>query len=73
MSPRTPSTALSPRHIRPPLAQTLLEPFTYLTATPGKDMRAQLIDAFNVWLNVPSESIGIVKQVVGQLHTASLL
>merc|ERR1712093_721422 len=52
---------------------TLVEPFTYLTATPGKDMRAQLIDAFNVWLNVPSESLVVVKQVVGQLHTASLL
>ncbi|CAD6568039.1 MAG: geranylgeranyl pyrophosphate synthetase [Cyphobasidiales sp. Tagirdzhanova-0007] len=52
---------------------TLLEPYSYLAATPGKDMRAQLIDAFNVWLKVPRESIEIVKQVVGQLHTASLL
>lgn len=55
------------------LLQTILEPFTYLAATPGKDMRSQLIDAFNVWLNVPLECIEIVKQVVGQLHTASLL
>lgn len=36
-------------------------------------MRAQLIDAFNVWLQVPAESIEVVKQVVGMLHTASLL
>lgn len=52
---------------------TVLEPFSYLAATPGKDMRAQLIDAFNVWLRVPERSIEVVKQIVAQLHTASLL
>ena len=36
-------------------------------------MRAQLIDAFNVWLQVPERSIEVVKQIVAQLHTASLL
>lgn len=53
--------------------KTVLEPYSYLAANPGKDMRAQLIDAFNVWLQVPTEFIEVVKQVVGQLHTASLL
>lgn len=57
----------------PHVPQTILEPFSYLVAVPGKDMRALLIDAFNVWLKVPPESIEIVKKVVGQLHTASLL
>ena len=36
-------------------------------------MRSRLVDAFNVWLQVPPESLEIVKQVVGMLHTASLL
>lgn len=36
-------------------------------------MRAQLIEAFNVWLQVPMESIQIIQQVVAQLHNASLL
>lgn len=40
---------------------------------PGKDIRAQLIAAFNVWLNVPQESLAIITKVVGMLHTASLL
>jgi len=53
--------------------QTLLEPFTYLTATPGKEVRSQLIDAFDAWLHLPKPSVELVKQVVGMLHSASLL
>ncbi|KAK9899189.1 terpenoid synthase [Cystobasidium minutum MCA 4210] len=52
---------------------TILEPFTYISATPGKDMRSQLIDAFNIWLRVPIESLDIIKQVVAELHNASLM
>ncbi|KKA29234.1 hypothetical protein TD95_002042 [Thielaviopsis punctulata] len=48
-------------------------PFDYLYGHPGKDFRSQLIKAFDVWLEVPSESLAIIKEVVGMLHTASLL
>ncbi|KAK2000185.1 polyprenyl synthetase [Colletotrichum falcatum] len=48
-------------------------PFDYLSALPGKDFRSQLIQAFNVWLEVPQESIDVITNVVGMLHTASLL
>ncbi|KAK0380297.1 polyprenyl synthetase [Colletotrichum limetticola] len=48
-------------------------PFDYLFAHPGKDFRAQLIQAFNVWLEVPQASIDVITNVVGMLHTASLL
>lgn len=51
----------------------LLGPFDYLYGHPGKDIRAQLIAAFNVWLKVPEESLAIITKVVGMLHTASLL
>ncbi|KAK4921227.1 geranylgeranyl diphosphate synthase 1, partial [Elasticomyces elasticus] len=40
---------------------------------PGKDIRSQLIAAFNDWLKVPEESLKIITKVVGMLHTASLL
>jgi len=36
-------------------------------------MRAQLIGAFNEWLEVPEASLVIITKVVGMLHTASLL
>jgi geranylgeranyl pyrophosphate synthase len=53
--------------------ETLLEPFTYLLANKGKEVRSQLIDAFNVWLDVKEEDLEVVRKVVGMLHTGSLL
>ena len=51
----------------------LAGPFEYLHGHPGKDIRSDLITAFNNWLKVPEESLVVVKKVVGMLHTASLL
>ncbi len=51
----------------------ILGPFEYLYDHPGKDIRKQLIAAFNAWLKVPEESLIIITKVVGMLHTASLL
>lgn len=53
--------------------QILLEPYNYLSSIPGKEIRSKLIEAFNVWLEVPEEDLGIIKNVVRMLHTASLL
>ena len=51
----------------------LLGPYDYMFDHPGKDVRKQLIAAFNVWLSVPEESLAIITKVVGMLHTASLM
>ena len=51
----------------------LMGPYEYLFAQPGKDIRTQLIAAFNEWLEVPPKSLEIITEVVGMLHTASLL
>ncbi|RFU33313.1 hypothetical protein B7463_g2982, partial [Scytalidium lignicola] len=51
----------------------LFAPYDYLFAQPGKDIRSQLIAAFNEWLEVPPESLQVITKVVGMLHTASLL
>ncbi|CZR53293.1 probable farnesyltranstransferase (al-3) [Phialocephala subalpina] len=53
--------------------KVLLGPYDYLFAHPGKDIRSQLIMAFNEWLDVPAESLEVITKVVGMLHTASLL
>jgi hypothetical protein len=53
--------------------QVLEEPYHYITQVPGKDIRSKLIDAFNVWLRVPEESLEIIKEVTKILHNASLL
>lgn len=51
----------------------LLEPFTYITTHPGKEIRGHLIEAFNLWLNVPTEKLKVIAKVVNMLHSASLL
>ncbi|KAF2873813.1 isoprenoid synthase domain-containing protein [Massariosphaeria phaeospora] len=51
----------------------LLGPYDYLYGHPGKDIRSQLIAAFNKWLRVPAERLDVITRVVGMLHTASLL
>lgn len=51
----------------------LLGPYAYLEKHPGKDMRRQFINAFNVWLQVPHDQLSIIETVVRMLHTASLL
>jgi geranylgeranyl diphosphate synthase, type III len=57
----------------PDKEKILFGPYDYLFAHPGKDIRAQLIAAFNEWLDVPTPSLEIIIKVVGMLHTASLL
>ena len=51
----------------------LLGPFDYMYEHPGKNIRKSLIRTFNAWMNVPEESLAIITNVVGMLHTASLL
>lgn len=51
----------------------LLGPYEYLATHPGKEIRSQMISAFDEWLKVPPESLAVITKVVGMLHTASLL
>jgi len=53
--------------------ESLLEPYSYLSSVPGKEVRSQLIDAFNHWLRVDQRELQVIKRVVRMLHTASLL
>ncbi|KAK4131142.1 geranylgeranyl pyrophosphate synthetase, partial [Trichocladium antarcticum] len=53
--------------------KVLTGPFDYLNGHPGKDFRSALVKAFDVWLEVPAESLEVITKVVGMLHTASLL
>lgn len=61
----------SPKHH---LDKTLIEPYHYINAVPGKDVRGKLIDCFNLWLKVPDAStLDEIKSIVADLHNASLL
>lgn len=51
----------------------LLEPYHYLSRQPGKEFRTKMIEAFDKWLQVPSDRLAVIKNVVQMLHDASLL
>ena len=53
--------------------ESVLEPMRYLSASPGKDVRGQLIDCFQEWLDIPMDRVIAVKEVITDLHNASLL
>ncbi|KAF8809407.1 terpenoid synthase [Phlegmacium glaucopus] len=53
--------------------EALLEPFKYITSNPGKEIRGKLIEAFNIWLNVPLERLQVIAKLVNMLHAASLM
>ncbi|KAG0187247.1 geranylgeranyl pyrophosphate synthetase [Apophysomyces sp. BC1034] len=53
--------------------EILLEPYNYLRANPGKDIRTKLISAFDLWLGVPPQALEAITRVVEMLHTASLM
>ncbi|MCJ1432769.1 geranylgeranyl pyrophosphate synthetase [Xylographa pallens] len=84
----TTSTAATPNSLRPKMdgmakgdgttwsedkEKILMGPYDYLSNQPGKDVRKQLITAFNAWLKVPEKSLAIISNVVLMLHTSSLL
>ncbi|CEG71184.1 Putative Farnesyltranstransferase [Rhizopus microsporus] len=56
-----------------PQEDILLEPFRYLCANPGKDIRSKMIEAFDAWLQVPKEDLKVITKVIEMLHSASLL
>ncbi|KAI0861471.1 isoprenoid synthase domain-containing protein [Xylaria cubensis] len=51
----------------------ILSPYDYIASEPGKEFRTLLLNAFNVWLEVPQEDLAIITKVVRMLHTSSLL
>lgn len=52
----------------------LLEAYRYINSVPGKDVRGKLVDCFQLWMKVESPTVlKDIKEVVGQLHNASLL
>lgn len=53
--------------------EKLLQPFTYITQTPGKNIRSKLARAFNYWLNVSEDKLERIEEIVQMLHNASLL
>lgn len=54
-------------------SQIVLAPYKYIKSLPAKGVRDILINALDVWLQVPERSLDIIKEVVDLLHTSSLM
>jgi ophiobolin F synthase len=54
-------------------SSVLEEPIKYIRNMPSKNLRTQLIDCFNFWLNVPGSAISVIKEVIDSLHHSSLM
>ncbi|KAK4119290.1 terpenoid synthase [Parathielavia appendiculata] len=48
-------------------------PFDYVRSLPSKGVRDTLADALNLWACLPEDTLIQIKEVVGDLHTASLM
>ena len=53
--------------------QAITRPFNYVMSLLGKNVRSQLLSAFNVWLQVDEKSYNVIEKAIGVLHNASLL
>ncbi|KAL2862293.1 bifunctional terpene synthase/polyprenyl synthetase family protein [Aspergillus lucknowensis] len=58
----------------PKLDQTSLDtPIRYIQSLSSKNVLPQLVDAFNLWFGLPAASVALVKDIVSDLHNASLI
>jgi len=53
--------------------QYLDAPLGYLKSLPSKGVRDSLADALNLWADLPEETLTEIKEVVADLHNASLM
>ncbi|KAI5726104.1 hypothetical protein M8J77_025287 [Diaphorina citri] len=53
--------------------EKLLQPYTYISQVPGKQIRTKLAYAFNNWLNIPEEKLLAIGDIIQMLHNSSLL
>ncbi|KAK0113545.1 hypothetical protein ONS95_013796 [Cadophora gregata] len=77
-TPRTSISESSLSHLdeaiwRKPADTAIMEPINYINSLPSKGVRTMLIEAIDQWLGVPPQSLKIIKEIVDQLHNASLI
>ena len=51
----------------------VLEPITYLSQIPGKNLRSALIECFQIWYQIDEPKLQSIKEIISSLHEASLL
>ena len=55
------------------IPKAILEPFQFITSDPSKEIRGKLIEAFNLWLDLPESKLKVIAKIVNMLHAAILM
>lgn len=45
----------------------------YIQSLPSKNIRSKLVNAFNIWFELPEDRVSIIKGVIDDLHNATLI
>ncbi|KAM0347287.1 hypothetical protein ACHAPU_004806 [Fusarium lateritium] len=53
--------------------EMILQPQKYLEMMPSKNFRNSVIDGLEVWYQVPEKSLGIIRNIINLIHSASLM
>ncbi|KFX89132.1 hypothetical protein O988_08748 [Pseudogymnoascus sp. VKM F-3808] len=54
-------------------SSALLAPQRYIQSLPSKNIRSKLVDAFNIWFQLPEDLIDTIKGIIDDLHNATLM
>ncbi len=55
------------------IPQYINAPFDYTQSLPSKGLRDLFIEALNLWAGLPEATLDKIKDIINQLHTASLM
>ena len=54
-------------------SSALLAAPRYIQSLSSKNIRSKLVDAFNIWFQLPEDRVSIIKGVINDLHNATLI
>ncbi|OBT63401.1 hypothetical protein VE03_07123 [Pseudogymnoascus sp. 23342-1-I1] len=54
-------------------SSALLAPPRYIQSLPSKNIRSKLVDAFNIWFQLPEDLVDTIKGIINDLHNATLM
>lgn len=54
-------------------SSALLAPSSYIQSLRSKNIRSKLVDAFNIWFQLPEDRVDTIKGIINDLHNASLM
>jgi ophiobolin F synthase len=61
------------KHWYKPGSSALESPIAYINSMPSKGVRSALIDALNLWFQIPKQALDKIENIINILHQASII